>query len=249
MNTKKLSLILLFGGAAVTVLALAWFLAAFAEILDMAGDFMGKDQATRMLACLYSSSPLCEGAGMLSEGPAYSPVVFWIGIIALLAGLVLRFVTEKGAGTTGRDGVHIASQQEHAEIMGFIPPGQYARYSYVLALSGAVAGLVVFPFAIVVLAGFVLAVLGLTIFRTRLGALDIHHLGVLCLVCAAAGLLLWITRGTFFFLVAALAQIACIYVGFNSYRHGRTITTQSLKREVMWALKPARGASSSPEQP
>jgi hypothetical protein len=130
--------------------------------------------------------------------------------------------------------------------MGFIPPGQYARYSYILVLSGAVAGLILTPLAIVAVAGFVLALLGLTVFRPRLNALDTHHLGLLCLVFAGATLLMLVTRGTFLFLLAAFAQIACFYAGFNSYRHGRTVTAQNLKGEFLMALRPGMKPGTPP---
>lgn len=231
MNARKLSLILILGGAGISLLAVIWFMTAYAAAMEMASDFMGDEYVAKMMSCLYSSSPICQGAGMLDDSPAYSPVVFWIGVVGLLAGIVVRFA----AGKTGDNN---AGETETGEIMGFVPPGQYARYGYILVLSGAVAGLILAPLAIVALAGFVLALLGLTVFRRRLNALDTHHLGLICLVFAVATTLMLLTRGTFFFLLSALAQIACFYVGFNSYRHGRMATVQNLKDEFLMALKP-----------
>jgi hypothetical protein len=228
MDTRKLSLILIFGGASLTLLALVWFVAAYAGAMEMASDFMGDEYVAKMMSCLYTTSPICQGAGMLDDSPAYSPVVFWIGVIGFFGGIVVRFASAKSAAAGGSSGS--AQARESGEIMGFIPPGQYARYSYILALSGAVAGLILTPFAVVAVGGVALAVLGLTVFRPRLEALDAHHLGLLCLVLATATLLLFITRGTFFFLLVALAQIACLYVGFNRYRHGRIVTAQTISR-------------------
>lgn len=246
MDTRKLSLILILGGAGVTLLALAWFLAAYSGVMEMANDFMGDEYAAKMMSCLYSSPPICQGAGMLDDSPAYSPVVFWIGVIGLLAGIVVRFAATRTAGAGGSGAQSTAEVPESGEIMGFIPPGQYARYSYILALSGAVAGLILTPLAIVTVGGFVLAMLGLTVFRPRLEALDSYHLGLLCLVLAAATLLLLITRGSFFFLLVALAQIACLHVGYNSYRHGRIVTAQNVKGEFLMALKPGMKPGTPP---
>lgn len=248
MDTRRLGLILILGGAALTVLALIWFMAAYADAMDMASDFLGGDYAAKMMACLYSSSPICEGAGMFSEGPTYSPVVFWVGMIALLAGIAARFAAGKSAAAGSPVSGGTEQTPGSGEIMGFIPPGRYTRYSYILALSGAAAGLILSPLAVVALAGFVLALLGLTVFRPRLNALDAPHLGLLCLIFVAATLLLFVTRGTFLFLLAALAQIVCFYVGFNSYRHGRIVTTQNLKGEFLMALKPRAHPHSGPEQ-
>jgi hypothetical protein len=214
----------------------------------MASDFGGDDYAFKLMACLYSSSPICQGAAMLSDGPAYSPGVFWIGVIALLAGTVVRLTVGKSAAAGPPAPGSTGQAPETGEIMGFIPPGQYARYSYILVLSGAVAGLILTPLVIVALAGFVLALLGLSVFRARMNALDTHHLGLLCLVFVAAALLLFVTRGTFLFLLAALAQIACFYVAFNSYRHGRIVNAQNLKSEFLMALKPGTQSLSDHEQ-
>jgi hypothetical protein len=97
MNTRKLGLNLILGGTALTMLALIWFTSAYAGAMDMASDFGGDDYAFKLMACLYSSSPICQGAAMLSDGLAYSPEVFWIGVIALLAGIVVRFAAARSA--------------------------------------------------------------------------------------------------------------------------------------------------------
>lgn len=249
MNYKKLSLILVTGGAAIVVLSVVWFLAAYAEAMDTIGGLGGKDMAAKMMACLYSSSPICQGAGVFSDTPSYSPVVFWIGVIALLAGIAVRFATARGAAPGNSVSTGTAQNLGSGEILTFIPPGQYARYGYILALSGAVAGLILMPLAIVALVGGVLAVLGLTTYRPRLDALSISHLGLICLIVAAAALLLFVTRGTFLFLLVALAQIVCLYVGFNSYRHGRVITAQNWKDEFLMALKPGTSPPADREQP
>jgi hypothetical protein len=265
MDTRRLSTTLIVGGLGFTVLALIWFVVAYSGALEMASDYVGGDYASRLMACLYASSAICQGAAMLGDGPSYSPMLFWIGVIALLAGMVVRIATGRSAAA-GQSAVAgqsaaarpIAAAQTPApagaeaaptsdEIMGFIPPGQYGRYSYILALSGAVAGLLLSPLAMVALAGFVLAVLGLTVYRPRMNVLDAHHLGLICVISVAAALLLFLSRGTFVFLLVALAQIACFYVAFNSYRHGRVVTTHNVKDEFLMALKPRTVLNSSTE--
>lgn len=249
MDTRRLGLILILGGAALTVLSFIWFVSAYAEAMDMASDFLGNEYSAKMIACLYSSSPICQGAGMFSEAPTYSPAVFWIGAIALLAGIAVRFASGKSAPATNSTAISptvdgTKQAQVTSELLGFISPSKYARYSYILVLSGAAAGLILPPLAIAALAGFVLALLGLTVFRPRLDALAVPHLGFIGLIFVAAALLLFATRGTFLFLLVAVAQIACLYVGFNSFRHGRIVTAHNVKGEFLMAFKP--GASPHP---
>lgn len=230
MDTRKLSLFLTVGGVGAILLAFVWFVAAYAGAMEMAADLAGDELVMEMMSCLYSSSPICQGAGMLDDRPAYSPVLFWIGVIGLLAGIAVRFAA-------GKSDAPVSDAAETREIMGFIPPAQFARYGYILSLSGAVAGLILTPLAVVAVAGFALALLGLTVFRSRLSALDTQHLGLICLVFAAATLLLLVARGSFLFLLAVLAQIACFYTGFNSYRHGRMVTVRNVRDEFLMALK------------
>lgn len=234
MDTRRLGLILLAGGAAGIVIALVWFAAAYDDAMDMAGTFAGDDYAARLMSCLYSSDPICQGATMFSDGPAYSPVLFWIGVVALLAGAAVLFASRSSREAVGAAEGRAASD----DILGLLAPARYVRWSYLLALGGSAAGLLVMPLAVVAFAGFVLAVLGLTVYRPRLGTFDVRHLGLICLIFVAAAVLLGATRGTFLFLLTALVQIAAFYVGFNSYRHGRTIDTQNLKQEVLLALRP-----------
>lgn len=234
MDARKLSLFLILGGAAMTLVAAVWFFVTFADAIEMADSFGGGDYAARFMACLYSSDAMCQGALAFSDGPTYSPVVFWLGVVALLGGIGLRFAVRQGpAASTG-----MAEVSRTGEIMSFIPPEQYARYSYILALSGAVAGLLIAPLAIIALAAVTLAVLGLTVYRPRLNALDAHHLGLICLVFTASALALLLTRGTFLFLLVALAQIAAFHVAFHSYRQGRSLTMENVKEACVMAFTP-----------
>jgi hypothetical protein len=249
MNTRKLSRILILGGAAVVVLSVVWFLAAYAEAIEFFGELGGGDMGAEMMACLYSSPAICQGVSALSDAPSYSPVVFWIGLIALLAGVIVRFSLNKPASESGPAGTSSAgSVGAETSILGFIPEQKYVRIVYILILIGAACSLLLPPLAIVGVVGFVLGLLGLFVFRTRLNALDVNHLAALCVVFAAAFVVLFITLGSFLFLLASLAQLALYYIGFNSYRHGRTVGIGTLKDEVRLALKPVTGRLSSRER-
>ena len=242
MDTRKLGLVLVLAGIAVTVVAVGWFFTAYADVMDMASQWMGDDYAARMLSCLYSTPQVCEGAAFLSEGPAYSPVLFWIGVLGVLGGIVIRFAA---AGRPRTADAARGSEMADGEILGFIPPGQYARYTYILLLSGSVAGLVLPPLFVVAVGGLVLAVLGLTVYRTGMDAVNRRHLLLACAVFPPAGLLLYLTRGTFLFLLTGLALIACLYAAFNSYRHGRFVTPENAKSEFLAAFN--LGAKGAPD--
>ena len=237
MNTRKLSRILIAGGVAVVVLSVVWFFAAYVEAMDYIGQFGGSDMVAEMMACLYSSPDICHGAGALSDAPSYSPVVFWIGLIALLAGVIIRFALNKPASERGPAGTAAGSVGAEGNILGFIPEQNYVRIVYILILIGATCSLLLPP-AVVGIVGFVLGLLGLFVFRPRLNALDINHLAALCVVFAAASVVLFITLGSFLFPLAGLAQLALYYIGFNSFRHGRIIGIGNLKDEAWLALRP-----------
>jgi hypothetical protein len=239
MNVRKFSLIVIMGGAAVVVLSVAWFLAAYAEVMDSASRYGGSDITSKVMACLYSSPAICQGAGAFSDTPSYSPVVFWIGVISLLGGVIVRFSLNRAASETAPPRTSLAdSVGAQGNILGLIPEQKYVRIVYILILIGAACSLLLPPLTIIGVVGFVLGLLGLFVFRPRLNATDINHLTALCVVFAAASLVLLITVGSFLFLLAALAQLALYYVGFNSYRHGRAISIGTLKDEARLALKP-----------
>ncbi|GAB3279388.1 hypothetical protein [Parahaliea aestuarii] len=233
MDTRKFSLLLIAGGLGLVLIAAVWFFITYAEAMEMAGSFMGEDYSARLLACLYSSTAICEGAVAFAEGPAYSPVVFWLGVIALLAGSAAWFASGQHTAVSGES----CAAQRHSEPAGFIPPARYTRYCYLLALAGAGLGLLVSPLAVLSLVSVLLAVLGLTGYRARLNILDVSHLSLVLLVSTAAALLLLLTRGTLLFLLVALAQVACLYVGFNSFRGQRSITIHNVKEECRAAFR------------
>lgn len=256
MNTRKLGLTLILGGIGLIVLAVIWFFAAYAGAFDMMSGLGGNDMAGRLMSCLYSSSALCQGAGFFSDAPSYSPVVLWIGVIALLAGVVLRFASARsgpadGSMAASADAQHLAGAdalpQTSDKIMEFIPPQKFTRLAYILVLTGAIGGLLLTPLMIVALLGFVLALLGLSMFKPRLDPLDTNHLAAISVTFAASFVLLLMARGSMLFLLIALAQVILYYIGFNSFRHGRSISGATLKEEARFAAAPImqRGSSTS----
>ncbi|MFN3514527.1 MAG: hypothetical protein ACK41C_15875 [Phenylobacterium sp.] len=242
MNARKLGLLLFLGGAIILVLSIVWFFAAYAEAIDTFSGLGGREMAGKMMACLYSSPAICQGVGMFSEGPSYSPVVFWIGMVSLMVGVVVWISSAKPAAGEGE-----RPPGADALLLGFIPSQKYARNVYLLMLIGAGGCLLLPPLAIVGLVGFVLALLGFFAFGTRLDALNRNHMTAACVVFAAASTLLLVTLGSILFLVVGLAQLALYYIGFNSYRHGRPIGLANLKDEALLALRPQGQGVSDPK--
>ncbi len=233
MNLRKLSLVLMLIGTVMTVLSLVWFLLAYAEAMDFIGQYGGADISSKLVACLYSSPPICEGAGFLSDAPSYSPAVFWIGVVALLAGMIIHFSLIKNVATKASTD----SITTNGNILGFIPEHKYTRTTYIMMLTGAVGGLLVSPLMVVGFVGFILGLLGLFAFKPRLSDLDYNHLAALCIVFTAAFMLLLLVTGSFVFLLVGLIQIALFYIGFNSYQQGRIISIGNLRGEARLALQ------------
>lgn len=243
MILKKVGLMLILGGIITALLSIAWFVTAYAETMDFVNQYGGADMSSKLIACLYSSPAICQGAAFLNDAPSYSPVVFWIGVIALLAGTIVRLSTKNSAAEHNSARSPAESGMEglpgkHRDLPAFIPAHKYTRTAYILVLTGAAGGLLLSPLAIIGLAGLVMALLGLAIFKPCLSELDINHLAAICIAAGTTLLLLILTRGSPFFLPAALAQIALFHIGFNSYRQRRIIGISNLKDEARLAMKP-----------
>lgn len=240
MNPRKLSVILILAGVTLLLLSVVWFFAAYASALDTMSRYGNKDVTMQMMACLYSTPPICQGASFLGGGPSYSPVIFWLGVVSLLTGVIVVFALTKQAQTTeesaGRtDGVMVSDQ-----LLGFIAKTKYTRYTYILFLIGAGGGLLFPPLAIAALLGFVLAILGYFLYPQQLTSLDKNHLAALSLVYIVATLMLFLAMGSAWFYLIALPQLVVFYIGFNSFRLGRMISPQNLKEEAILAFKPIR---------
>ena len=66
MNLKKLGTILILGGIAAILLSIVWFMTAYADTMDFVGRYGGADMSGELMACLYSSPAICQGASFLS---------------------------------------------------------------------------------------------------------------------------------------------------------------------------------------
>jgi len=89
MDIKKLTVILIWVGALIVAGALLWWATFYTQV-------MGKGHSLPIdaLRCLYSSSGQCgfiASLARLSGGTPYNPTFFWIGIIVLGAGIILKY--------------------------------------------------------------------------------------------------------------------------------------------------------------
>lgn len=245
MDPRKLSLVLVLGGAAITLISIVWFVAAFASTLDMLGRW------SDVSACLYSNPAICQGAAFFSDGPAYSPVVFWIGVISLLAGVIVFFTLAKqqppatsAPGQTVAGSIDAPSPPQAASassqsgapvtdnLLGIIPKEKYARITYILMLVGAGAGLIISPLSIVAFAGFVLAILGAFVFPQHFSLLENRHFKYIGVVCLIAFVLILLSLGSALFLLLALLQLFAFYIGFTAFRAGRVIDGSNIVDEA-----------------
>ena len=90
MDLKKLSNILFFGGLLMVIVALIWWHNSYGS---------GGGKLSDMLSCLYSSGGMCglaKGMLQLVGKTVYEPLVFQIGAIATVIGLVLKFSAKSG---------------------------------------------------------------------------------------------------------------------------------------------------------
>ena len=248
MNPRKLCVILMLAGMALLLLSLVWFFAAYASTLDTMSRYGNKDVITQMMACIYSSPPICRGAAALSDGLSYSPMIFWLGILLLLAGVVAFFSLNKQIKQSPDFDDRVGENLSSDKLLGFIAKEKYTRYSYILFLVGAAGGVLLPPLAVAALLGFILAMLGYFVCSQQLTSLDKNHLAVLSVVYIASTLLLLMTIGSALFLLVALLQLGLYYIGFNSYRFGRVIKVNNLKDEVVLAFKPIRDRFSHGEK-
>lgn len=151
------------------------------------------------------------------------------------------------------------SDASNDKIMGFIPKDQYVKITYYLLLASCAGGLVLSLLAIIGLViplgnlfglagliGLVLALLGYFVFQSDFSALDQAHLlyisviaGIFIVIGLILGASLAIVPAAAFMIsfLIACAQLILIYTGFNSWKHGRTVTKDNVQGEVKLALK------------
>ena len=144
-------------------------------------------------------------------------------------------------------------------IMGFIPKGDYVKYTYYLLLASTAGSVVLSLLAVLQnyvplgplfnlagILGLVMALLGFFVFKSEFSALDQAHLAYLSIVIAVffvAGLILgasFVMVPVMMYLVmllVGLAQLLAVYTGYNSWKGGRTITKHNIQSEIKLALK------------
>lgn len=247
MNPRKLCVILMLAGMALLLLSMVWFFVAYASTLDTMSRYGNKDVTLQLMACIYSTPPICQGAAFLGDGPSYSPMLFWLGLLLFIAGVIVFLALNKQVSQTSFD-PKIGQSITSDKLLGFIAREKYTYYTYIIFLVGAGGGLLLPPLAIAALLGFVLAVLGYFLYAQQLTSLDKNHLAALSVVYLASTFLLFLTIGSALFIVIALAQLVLYYIGFNSYRLGHIINMNNLKEEAILAFKPIRERFSSGEK-
>jgi len=93
MNTTKLSSLLFKAGVVVTMVAVVWWGLTYGQMaVDLGTGF------NKALTCLFASGGMCGFTGSLSAlggGTPYEPLVFWLGVALLAAGLVLGFLRKR----------------------------------------------------------------------------------------------------------------------------------------------------------
>jgi hypothetical protein len=103
MDLRKLGNLLAAGGAVVLIGAVAWWYSFFSSIMRDVSNVPGARGEISIFdakSCIYTSSDFCGlisgGARLLGKTP-YEPKVFWIGLAALVAGLLVRATAKPSA--------------------------------------------------------------------------------------------------------------------------------------------------------
>jgi len=145
------------------------------------------------------------------------------------------------------------------DILGFIPKNKYVLYTYLAVLISSGVGLLSALMSIVTiysplgglvgligLIGLVMAVLGLFMFKEEFPPLDQAHLAYLCVLFGLFFIIGSTIVYSFMFspvlsslvsIIISGAEFLLIFTGFNSWKHGRTITKDNIKSEVQLAMK------------
>jgi hypothetical protein len=102
MDIKKLGNLLLIGGAVVLIAAVAWWYSFFSSIVSdvSSAGARGVVRVGDARSCLYSNGDFCgliSGAARFAGKTPYEPMIFWIGIGALVVGGLIR-ATAKSPG-------------------------------------------------------------------------------------------------------------------------------------------------------
>ena len=105
MDFKRLGTILIAGGTLLVAGAFAWWLAFYASIMrELArapGAPPGGNSVFDAITCLYSSRDVCgfiAGFARLMGRTPYEPMVLWVGLAGLAAGIVVRLAAKPAGG-------------------------------------------------------------------------------------------------------------------------------------------------------
>lgn len=106
VDFKKLGNILAVIGGAVLAGAVAWWFVFYSNVVSElqrapVGVEAGKGLRD-VVSCLYSSDGICgliaTGANLFGKTP-YAPVVFWVGLVGLVVGVVIRLAAKPAPKT------------------------------------------------------------------------------------------------------------------------------------------------------
>jgi len=89
MDIKKLTQILLAVGGVIIVIAIIWWASFYGGVTEEIGGNLGD-----AFKCLFSSGGECgfvSGLAQFAGVTPYNPIVFWIGVVILGVGLILKF--------------------------------------------------------------------------------------------------------------------------------------------------------------
>lgn len=150
---------------------------------------------------------------------------------------------------------------DNDKIMGIIARDKYVKTTYTLLMVATAGGLllallgligILLPLGIIFnllgFAGLILALVGVFLYKGEFSSLDQSHLIYIAILFAAFFILMIIVNAGFYtslilmMLVTVLvdaAYLLFLFTGFNSWKHGRTITKDNIKAEVQLALKRA----------
>jgi len=145
-------------------------------------------------------------------------------------------------------------------IMGFIPKNKYTQIAYWLLLASAIGGPVLSLLALLGiyiplgnlfmlcgLAALIMALAGYFVLKAEFSALEQSHFLYMAVVYGASLLLMFILNSSVYysysnmanivFILVGLAYTLMVWTGFNSWKHGRTITKDNIKSEIQLATK------------
>jgi len=101
MDTQKLAQNVFQVGVTLTALAIAWWAWFYYQIAQGVGG-----RLMDALSCLYSTGGPCgfvSGFASLGGYTPYSPIIFWLGLATLGAGIVLRLSLKSGTSGPKQD--------------------------------------------------------------------------------------------------------------------------------------------------